>query len=81
MHNGVIPVLELEGVELPQFTIYSNIPYTDSTVNLLGHYVFSDSYLVVHLKRHTVYAKRMARRKAVRNGAHTVILEYFNIKE
>ena len=49
MHNGVIPVLELEGVELPQSTFYSNIPYADSTVNLLGQYVLSDSCLVVHL--------------------------------
>ena len=57
MHNGVIPVLELEGVELPQSTFYSNIPYADSTVNLLGQYVLSDSYLVVHLKCHVVCAK------------------------
>ena len=45
MHNGMIPDLELEGVELPQSTFYSNIPYADSTVNLLGQYVLCDSYV------------------------------------
>ena len=57
MHNGVIPVLELEGVELPQSTFYSNIPYADSTVNILGQYVLSDLYLVVHLKHRAVCTK------------------------
>ena len=33
------------------------------------HYTFSDSYIVVHLKRRAVCARWMARRKAVQKGA------------
>ena len=42
------------------------------------HYILSYSYVVAHLKRRAVYARWMARRKAVQNGAppHISCLEH-----